>query len=127
MDYPLPRALICRSIISILRALFRFFVGRGAGTLLSGTRSRGSSLSLLFDIVDLEGIRGRRAWLFAPGRVWCFGIRTFWSTAYFEICSCCRLGFWLWGFALGLWARSEEHTSELQSIMRSSYAVLCLK
>src|SRR3546814_8132434 len=26
-----------------------------------------------------------------------------------------------------LLARSEEHTSELQSLMRSSYAVLCLK
>src|SRR3546814_7766017 len=25
------------------------------------------------------------------------------------------------------WTRSEEHTSELQSLMRSSYAVLCLK
>src|SRR3546814_5679895 len=25
------------------------------------------------------------------------------------------------------WARSEEHTSELQSLMRISYAVLCLK
>src|SRR3546814_5302494 len=27
----------------------------------------------------------------------------------------------------GLAARSEEHTSELQSLMRISYAVLCLK
>src|SRR3546814_6983978 len=27
----------------------------------------------------------------------------------------------------GLLARSEEHTSELQSLMRSSYAVFCLK
>src|SRR3546814_5206846 len=26
-----------------------------------------------------------------------------------------------------LWLRSEEHTSELQSLMRSSYAVFCLK
>src|SRR3546814_8174142 len=26
-----------------------------------------------------------------------------------------------------LWPRSEEHTSELQSLMRSSYAVFCLK
>src|SRR3546814_3906434 len=26
-----------------------------------------------------------------------------------------------------LWQRSEEHTSELQSLMRSSYAVFCLK
>src|SRR3546814_8962275 len=25
------------------------------------------------------------------------------------------------------WERSEEHTSELQSLMRSSYAVFCLK
>src|SRR3546814_8392784 len=33
--------------------------------------------------------------------------------------------------AIGLWlavvARSEEHTSELQSLMRISYAVFCLK
>src|SRR3546814_1506591 len=27
----------------------------------------------------------------------------------------------------GLWTRSEEHTSELQSLMRISYAVFCLK
>src|SRR3546814_1610351 len=26
-----------------------------------------------------------------------------------------------------LWTRSEEHTSELQSLMRISYAVFCLK
>src|SRR3546814_4504880 len=26
-----------------------------------------------------------------------------------------------------LWGRSEEHTSELQSLMRISYAVFCLK
>src|SRR3546814_4530311 len=27
----------------------------------------------------------------------------------------------------GAWIRSEEHTSELQSLMRISYAVFCLK
>src|SRR3546814_8247848 len=31
-------------------------------------------------------------------------------------------GYWLVGYG-----RSEEHTSELQSLMRISYAVLCLK
>src|SRR3546814_3045202 len=33
------------------------------------------------------------------------------------------------GLAVGPWAepRSEEHTSELQSLMRISYAVFCLK
>src|SRR3546814_5301441 len=35
-----------------------------------------------------------------------------------------RLAFWV--ALLGL-ARSEEHTSELQSLMRISYAVYCLK
>src|SRR3546814_4445869 len=30
-------------------------------------------------------------------------------------------------FAAGLAGRSEEHTSELQSLMRISYAVFCLK
>src|SRR3546814_3835436 len=31
------------------------------------------------------------------------------------------------GQAVGLQRRSEEHTSELQSLMRISYAVFCLK
>src|SRR3546814_5994940 len=31
------------------------------------------------------------------------------------------------GPELAIWARSEEHTSELQSLMRISYAVFCLK
>src|SRR3546814_9028682 len=31
------------------------------------------------------------------------------------------------GSLLSLWLRSEEHTSELQSLMRISYAVFCLK
>src|SRR3546814_2806890 len=31
------------------------------------------------------------------------------------------------GVRVGATARSEEHTSELQSLMRISYAVLCLK
>src|SRR3546814_3353642 len=30
-------------------------------------------------------------------------------------------------FAIGALERSEEHTSELQSLMRTSYAVFCLK
>src|SRR3546814_8206841 len=31
------------------------------------------------------------------------------------------------GGAIRRWMRSEEHTSELQSLMRISYAVFCLK
>src|SRR3546814_7518739 len=36
----------------------------------------------------------------------------------------------VWNYALSsrfTWGRSEEHTSELQSLMRISYAVFCLK
>src|SRR3546814_9002220 len=33
----------------------------------------------------------------------------------------------LYNLSRGLTARSEEHTSELQSLMRISYAVFCLK
>src|SRR3546814_1997206 len=39
-----------------------------------------------------------------------------------------QLGWWGKAFeALGSIGRSEEHTSELQSLMRISYAVFCLK
>src|SRR3546814_3239406 len=31
------------------------------------------------------------------------------------------------GLRVRVWVRSEEHTSELQSLMRISYAVFCLK
>src|SRR3546814_5484443 len=33
----------------------------------------------------------------------------------------------LLSLGLAFWSRSEEHTSELQSLMRISYAVFCLK
>src|SRR3546814_6127816 len=36
-------------------------------------------------------------------------------------------GAWDWKSAYAACERSEEHTSELQSLMRRSYAVFCLK
>src|SRR3546814_10079108 len=77
----------------------------------------GRAAALLFDIVDLEGIRGRRVWLWL-GLFWCFGTGAFWLAAYLTdlVCS-----------VSGLWLRSDEHTSELQSLSRLSYAVFCLK
>src|SRR3546814_8396078 len=38
-----------------------------------------------------------------------------------------HLNQWKLGSAVGAAERSEEHTSELQSLMRISYAVFCLK
>src|SRR3546814_8845768 len=40
---------------------------------------------------------------------------------------CIVADYWLSHEESGLAARSEEHTSELQSLMRISYAVFCLK
>src|SRR3546814_5867129 len=42
---------------------------------------------------------------------------------------CPRLAmqFWINTYSVGRLIRSEEHTSELQSLMRISYAVFCLK
>src|SRR3546814_8955420 len=42
---------------------------------------------------------------------------TFWQTPHYEG----------WHALLVRYSRSEEHTSELQSLMRISYAVFCLK
>src|SRR3546814_2159429 len=39
----------------------------------------------------------------------------------------CPPGLWLFCSCTAANARSEEHTSELQSLMRISYAVLCLQ
>src|SRR3546814_4676137 len=51
-----------------------------------------------------------------------------------EDCDMARVLFVVFGglaylifFATFLYLRSEEHTSELQSLMRTSYAVFCLK
>src|SRR3546814_6453032 len=44
--------------------------------------------------------------------------------------SAAHSGLYHFGYVLGVgrgFARSEEHTSELQSLMRISYAVFCLK
>src|SRR3546814_1612457 len=53
--------------------------------------------------------------LFDPGERWEYGIGLDWAGLDVEAIS---------GQTLG---RSEEHTSELQSLMRLSYAVFCLK
>src|SRR3546814_9786327 len=54
-----------------------------------------------------------------------------WKTTYFQWLNniqdwCISRQLW-WGHRIPAWFRSEEHTSELQSLMRISYAVFCLK
>src|SRR3546814_7312102 len=55
--------------------------------------------------------------------------REFWSAAVTLVLLAAVVALAAIGLAvvLGRFVRSEEHTSELQSLMRSSYAVFCLK
>src|SRR3546814_3551462 len=86
----------------------------------------GAALYVL--IADLTGAYEPAA-QFSLSEAWRLTLRS-WLTATLLIAT---LGFVLkiseefsrlWA---GLWFRSEEHTSELQSLMRISYAVFCLK
>src|SRR3546814_3334929 len=54
------------------------------------------------------------------------GFREFGLTAWAAVVGRCAEAFGGIGHRRG-WHRSEEHTSELQSLMRISYAVFCLK
>src|SRR3546814_1780737 len=54
-----------------------------------------------------------------------FGMMAAWS--YFLATVGEPQALWLWRDVFGVRIRSEEHTSELQSLMRISYAVFCLK
>src|SRR3546814_2125481 len=57
----------------------------------------------------------------------------FWSFRIMVALGLAMLGLGLWSLVARVagwlydWPRSEEHTSELQSLMRISYAVFCLK
>src|SRR3546814_1385844 len=57
---------------------------------------------------------------------WLSPLRTAWAAAVTPWLRACER-FMRWAQAGGPSARSEEHTSELQSLMRISYAVFCLK
>src|SRR3546814_7605217 len=70
-----------------------------------GARSR-SEQFLELDLPAILGLQGFADDLFAP--------------------TSAERSHWLKVFML-MFRRSEEHTSELQSLMRSSYAVFCLK
>src|SRR3546814_5827418 len=73
----------------------------------------------------ISTLAGARLIANAPDAPWLDGLLPFlkgftvfyWATASWWIPMLLALGFW----------RSEEHTSELQSLMRISYAVFCLK
>src|SRR3546814_4850288 len=58
--------------------------------------------------------------------------QTSWRFFLVSLVSYAMNAFWVWlltddAILAGPWWRSEEHTSELQSLMRISYAVFCLK
>src|SRR3546814_10048111 len=67
------------------------------------------------DLVDCPAILGRNAQFNCPRKLDLPGAFEFGPSDCDTRCIC------------ETWVRSEEHTSELQSLMRISYAVFCLK
>src|SRR3546814_3233730 len=106
----------CSSVSWISSGVQSFF--SAARTWMASSVARFSALSMAI-LSRLRVLRGR------PGRLQI-------SPQQYSVASCC-MG-WLKASAphsavsiFSLPSRSEEHTSELQSLMRISYAVFCLK
>src|SRR3546814_1809627 len=102
------------------------FVGHFAPALVAATRPHAAGLGTLFvaaQIVDIGFaallIPGIEAMRIAPG-ITAMNPMDLYHMPYTHS----LLGAALWA---ALFARSEEHTSELQSLMRISYAVFCLQ
>src|SRR3546814_9054755 len=80
-------------------------------------------------IVFQEGDPGNKFYIVARGRLENY---VQWGNDREHVLSVMEDGDWFGELALiepvpRTWGRSEEHTSELQSLMRISYAVFCLK
>src|SRR3546814_8513782 len=69
-------------------------------------------------LADLKGCQVERLDVTDPAAV-----RAFWQTSIVCVFVCVLIV----GYGCVCLLRSEEHTSELQSLMRISYAVFCLK
>src|SRR3546814_1583169 len=89
--------------------------GRQGGLLVVAGKARSLESQALEDVVD-EGVHDAHA---ALGDA---GLRVHLLEHLVDVG---RVG--LGPLLVGLGSRSEEHTSELQSLMRISYAVFCLK
>src|SRR3546814_10821831 len=61
-----------------------------------------------------------------PGKEYRPSLRRYYPDQVRRVAGCSALNLFLHTGSPGM-ARSEEHTSELQSLMRISYAVFCLK
>src|SRR3546814_2215974 len=94
-----------------------------AGT-TTGVVALGASFSAL-EVVPLAliGMEAYETWSHSKATPWMARYR--WPIMFFIAVSFWNLvGAGLFGFLIN--TRSEEHTSELQYLMRNSYAVLCL-
>src|SRR3546814_6657623 len=100
--------------ITLLETILAFAIGAGGGIVVGFAFARRALLAAVFDPY-LKAANSLPRVVLAPIFALWFGLGI-WSKV--------ALGFTLVFFIV---FRSEEHTSELQSLMRISYAVFCLK
>src|SRR3546814_6922713 len=92
-------------------------------TLLAMVRSLGPSS-------NIGNLRNSASWLIVPALSMTAGAMNSQPCGAIALCRQSPVG-WLWISVTAcandrLYERSEEHTSELQSLMRTSYAAFCL-
>src|SRR3546814_3160472 len=95
------------------------------GTMPARLLGRSLTAALVAAILLLY-VAGANIWMIAAG-VALYGIANGMVTILRGIAVAHYLGVAGFGRKSGMISRSEEHTSELQSLMRISYAVFCLK
>src|SRR3546814_3290090 len=88
----------------------------------------GKSRPISFSLIGFDDLEARSD---GSERIWCAGLRPCYETEMNvrrrRVWSIRRAQYGGPDVGSRVWLRSEEHTSELQSLMRISYAVFCLK
>src|SRR3546814_8166137 len=107
-DTPFPYTTLFRSRFRLILALAHIVLGlaRAVEHHFGEVGEAGNDAAGLFELLEIGDMLFELDPIVARDRPGLFGVR-------------------LKGFDIGF--RSEEHTSELQSLMRISYAVFCLK
>src|SRR3546814_8431017 len=106
--------------------LFRSDIGAPAAQaverMLSAARARAEAIGVRVHVAVVDGAGNLAGYLRMPGSFLSSG-----ELAIDKAYTAASFAMTTHDFGALLEQRSEEHTSELQSLMRSSYAVFCLK
>src|SRR3546814_3029290 len=124
---------VCSSDLAAVREVWSFQDDSDIGAGLAAYKQLIITANTAGQVYALDARTGRKVWAFQTGgkvystpAVW-KGYVVVGSTDRHIYGLDARTGVQRWEYTTEKAVRSEEHTSELQSLMRISYAVFCLK